>query len=186
MPKNFYERERVKSDQGKLNNLGFTLIELLVVISIIGFLATASMVVFNSVRLKARDTAVKQGVREFAKLMQFEYDETGSYANLQSCLWVPRSAPNCNSMFSGTYAVKAREICNNIAANAKEIWGSPGYKLLICNALNKSQKFSIMATLPTTSNRFICIGSSGVSDNAQYWMGLPTYSATPGGCYYNP
>ena len=39
----------------ELNKQGFTLIELLVVISIIGFLATASMVVFNNARMKARD-----------------------------------------------------------------------------------------------------------------------------------
>lgn len=35
---------------------GFTLIELLVVISIIGFLAVSSVVVFNIVRMNARDT----------------------------------------------------------------------------------------------------------------------------------
>lgn len=35
---------------------GFTLIELLVVISIIGFLTVASVVVFNIVRMNARDT----------------------------------------------------------------------------------------------------------------------------------
>ncbi len=38
------------------NKPGFTLIELLVVISIIGFLTVASVVVFNIVRMNARDT----------------------------------------------------------------------------------------------------------------------------------
>ena len=37
-------------------NKGFTLIELLVVISIVGFLTVASVVVFNIVRMNARDT----------------------------------------------------------------------------------------------------------------------------------
>ena len=77
--KNFYERERVKSDQGKLNNLGFTLIELLVVISIIGFLATASMVVFNSVRMKARDAKRIADLRQINSALQLYYDTNGTY-----------------------------------------------------------------------------------------------------------
>lgn len=38
------------------NTRGFTLIELLVVIAIIGFLAAASMIAYNTVKLKGRDT----------------------------------------------------------------------------------------------------------------------------------
>ena len=79
MPKNFYERERVKSGQGKLNNLGFTLIELLVVISIIGFLATASMVVFNSVRMKARDAKRLSDMKQIQSALELYYDSNGSY-----------------------------------------------------------------------------------------------------------
>ena len=82
MPKNFYERERVKSDQGKLNNLGFTLIELLVVISIIGFLATASMVVFNNVRKKARDGKRMSDISQFQTALELYYDENNSYPNI--------------------------------------------------------------------------------------------------------
>ena len=74
MPKNFYERERVKSDQGKLNNLGFTLIELLVVISIIGFLATASMVVLNSVRMKARDARRLADARQIQTAIEIYFN----------------------------------------------------------------------------------------------------------------
>ena len=73
------ERERVKSDQGKLNNFGFTLIELLVVISIIGFLATASMVVFNSVRMKARDAKRIADFKAVSMAMQLYYDKYGAY-----------------------------------------------------------------------------------------------------------
>ena len=77
--KNFYERERVKSDQGKLNNLGFTLIELLVVISIIGFLASASMVMFNSARIKARDVKRKSDLKQLSSAIQLYYDTNSSY-----------------------------------------------------------------------------------------------------------
>ena len=73
------ERERVKSDQGKLNNLGFTLIELLVVISIIGFLATAAMVAFNSARMKARDTKRKADLTQIRKALDLYFDQYGYY-----------------------------------------------------------------------------------------------------------
>ena len=73
------ERERVKSDQGKLNNLGFTLIELLVVISIIGFLATAAMVAFNSARMKARDTKRKADLTQIRKALEMLYVDQGTY-----------------------------------------------------------------------------------------------------------
>ena len=63
------ERERVKSDQGKLNNLGFTLIELLVVISIIGFLATSAIVLLNSARIKARDVRRKSDLNQVMKAL---------------------------------------------------------------------------------------------------------------------
>jgi len=69
------ERERVKSDQGKLNNLGFTLIELLVVISIIGFLATASMVVFNSARLKAKQARCRADLKQILTAIDVKRDE---------------------------------------------------------------------------------------------------------------
>ena len=155
------------------NQKGFTLIELLVVIAIIGILSSVVLASLNSARAKARDAAVRQGVREFEKLLQLEYSDTGSYAALQSCTWLPISAPNCDSMFSGTYRDQARNICNNIVANATPVWGSPGYSLLICNGVDNGQKYSIMATLGANNynnNYFFCSGSSGTTDNTTYWL----------------
>ncbi|OGF29861.1 hypothetical protein A3H09_02710 [Candidatus Falkowbacteria bacterium RIFCSPLOWO2_12_FULL_45_13] len=64
----------------KINKqFGFTLIELLVVISIIGFLATASMVVFNSVRIKARDTRRKADLTQIRKALDLYYDANSAY-----------------------------------------------------------------------------------------------------------
>lgn len=60
-------------------NRGFTLIELLVVISIIGFLATASMVVFNNVRMKARDTRRLSDIAQIKKSLELYYDSNNNY-----------------------------------------------------------------------------------------------------------
>ena len=58
-------------------NLGFTLIELLVVISIIGFLATASMVVLNSARVKARNVRRNSDITQLAKAFRLAADASG-------------------------------------------------------------------------------------------------------------
>ncbi len=182
-------------------NKGFTLIELLVVIAIISLLSSVILASLNSARSKAKDAAVRQGVKELAKLFELEYSDNGSYINLNtnSCsAWAPISASNCNSFFTGTYAVQARNICNNILSNAKkDLWGNPGYGLFICNGVDTSQKYAIMAALNGNSNSyFFCSGSSGTSDNAQYWASrldgtdvqrVPArWSELPVGCYYNP
>ncbi|MBI2459870.1 MAG: type II secretion system protein [Parcubacteria group bacterium] len=61
------------------NNRGFTLIELLVVISIIGFLATASMVMFNSVRMKARDAKRISDFKQIKTALELYYDANNNY-----------------------------------------------------------------------------------------------------------
>jgi prepilin-type N-terminal cleavage/methylation domain-containing protein len=175
---------------------GFTLIELLVVISIISLLSSIVLTTLGSARNKAKDVAVKQGVREFEKLLQLEYQETGDYSNLQSCAWIPVSAQNCDSMFAGSnYRVQAVNICNNILSNGnKEMWG--GYALFICNSIDAYSRYSIMASL--RNNKWFCAGNSGSSDNVYYWasrvdssnVSLDTTRSTwpdsPVGCTYNP
>jgi len=67
---------------------GFTLIELLVVISIIGFLSVASVVVFNIVRMNARD-AVRVGdiaTISRALAMYLNDSKTGYPASTGECL----------------------------------------------------------------------------------------------------
>lgn len=67
---------------------GFTLIELLVVISIIGFLTVASVVVFNIVRMNARD-AVRVGnvaTIKRALAMYLNDSTTGYPASTGECL----------------------------------------------------------------------------------------------------
>jgi prepilin-type N-terminal cleavage/methylation domain-containing protein len=60
-------------------SLGFTLIELLVVISVIGFLATASMVAFNSARKKARDAQRLADMKQIQTALELYFDNNGQY-----------------------------------------------------------------------------------------------------------
>lgn len=66
------KRERVKC---RRNKRGFTLIELLVVISIIGFLAAASVLAFNSARMKARDARRLADIRQLYTALEIYYDQ---------------------------------------------------------------------------------------------------------------
>jgi len=60
-------------------NLGFTLIELLVVISVIGFLASASIVALDNARMKARDDRRMSDIKQFQKAMDLYYDTNNIY-----------------------------------------------------------------------------------------------------------
>jgi len=57
----------------------FTLVELLVVIAIIGVLSTLSVIVFNNVRAKARDSRRLSDVKQIGMALELYYDDKGRY-----------------------------------------------------------------------------------------------------------
>jgi len=67
---------------------GFTLIELLVVISIIGFLTVASLVVFNIVRMQARDAVRVGNIATITRALAMYLNDsrTGYPASTGECL----------------------------------------------------------------------------------------------------
>lgn len=156
-------------------NRGFTLIELLVVIAIIGVLSSVVLASLNTARTRAKDAAVKTGVRQFVTLLQLEYTDTGSYEALQGYSW-DYTAANCNDSFTGTYAANARQICTNIVENAGAMYSGTN--------IDNRIMFSVFAPLPGSAAQgyYFCMGSSGaISVNgtgANGWM-------SPG-CHANP
>lgn len=163
---------------------GFTLIELMVVVTIIGAIIGVIIAGINEARNKAKISAITSSMKEFQKLLELEFSETGSYRNLQYSGASPFSAwmPNtpCDSSFAGNNALKAREVCKVIVSNSSaSIWGE-GWKFYSGNGVDLDGKYSMMASLP--NGQFLCIGSSGTSDKTPsqtaYWVGT--------GCYSNP
>ena len=163
------------------NKKGFTLIELLVVISIISLLASIVMTTLSGARAKAKDAVVKQGLVEFAKLLEFEYNDTGSYQGLQSGVWVPGTSgfATCVDALSSTstYLGQARNICTNIVLNAMK--SSSGDAFLSWNNVSLDTTYSVMARL--NNGNFFCVGKTGNSETAWY-----SGSPPPRGCPFNP
>jgi prepilin-type N-terminal cleavage/methylation domain-containing protein len=164
----------------KHTGAGFTLIELLVVISIIGILSSVVLSSLNTARNKARDAAIKQGVAQLATLMELNYNEYGSYCQLQFG-WITAEGKTCTdpTLFSGNYAAKARQICANIHSNAADNgWGNPGtYRIYSNTSTGCASTYSFMIFL--NNLKWYCAGSSG--SKGEY----ADYTSQPG-CYNSP
>lgn len=156
-----------------MKNKGFTLVELLVVISIISLLSSVVLGSLRTARDRAKDAAIKQDVQQMVRLMALNYDDYGSYSQLQS-YW-DYSVNDCNDSFSGNYAVKMREICKHIIST-----GSGGIHTGTEFGINT--QFSILVHLPG-SGQYYCAGSSGANSDK-----TPSVYAmwTGPGCYSNP
>lgn len=63
---------------------GFTLVELLIVIVVIGILAAITLVAYNGVQAKARDSNRQSGISDIVKALELYYIDNGSYP-LSSC-----------------------------------------------------------------------------------------------------
>jgi prepilin-type N-terminal cleavage/methylation domain-containing protein len=159
---------------------GFTLIELLVVIAIIGVLSAIVLASLSTARTKGADSAIKASVLQFRTLMEFEYSDSGSYANLNKD-WVAADGtqPLCqNRGYAGNYAAKAVDICKSIV-NATNKVGSLFYTGVNTAGFSNSRDYSIMARL--SSGLYFCVGSSGRTTDQETgasWLGT--------GCYGNP
>ncbi len=97
------------------NRKGFTLIELLVVISIIGFLTVSSVVVFNIVRMNARDAVRAGNIATISRaLAMYLNDSTTGY---------PASTGQCLQQSSGVGAeLKASKVL--LAVPLDPLWPS--------------------------------------------------------------
>jgi len=75
-------------------NRGFTIVELLIVIVVIAILAAISIVAYNGMQQRARDTQRLQDVKTIAKALELYYIENGVY---------PSSSCSSNCKINGSW-----------------------------------------------------------------------------------
>ena len=171
--------------RSRKNYQGFTLIELLVVVAIISLLSSIVMASLNSARNKAKDAAVKEGVHQMASVMAMNYNDYGSYCQLQYG-WASQDGA-CDVAFSGIYAPQARQICSSMYNNAAGGYlGSPTFYKIYFNSIfggvtGCATSYSIMVLL--NDGNWYCSGSSGAKGEYAYYGDPP--NSNPG-CYANP
>jgi prepilin-type N-terminal cleavage/methylation domain-containing protein len=157
---------------------GFTLIELLVVISIISLLSSVVLSSLRTARMRAKDTAIKTQLNQMATLINLHFNDAGSFTALQPG-WVD-ALSDCDSMFSGNYVNKAREICRVVYTNSKlnTAWANNFY---FGNSTSNSTHWSLNVYL--NNDMWYCVGSSGRRgeyDTTGFFTDLDA------GCYTNP
>jgi prepilin-type N-terminal cleavage/methylation domain-containing protein len=89
------------------NSKGFTIVELLIVIVVIGILAAITIVAYNGVQQRARNTQVNAGVDTYYKALRSYHAVNGSYPTTAGCLGDGYPAGRCWEGDSGTFDVNA-------------------------------------------------------------------------------
>ena len=177
-----------KKSLSRAKSSGFTLIELLVVVAIIGLLASVVLASTNSARNKAKDADIKEEVAQFATLLNLNYNDYGSYCNLSAGFI--NSVGACNTLFTGTYASQAQQICNNIYNNANAAT-DPTIRLEVGAStsspwvLDCATKYSLMVSL--NNGKWFCAGSRGIKgEYTNYSNYNDAHDFVTPGCYTQP
>ncbi len=82
---------------------GFTIVELLIVIVVIGILAAISIVAYNGIQQRARNTQVITGVETYNKALRSYHAINSAYPTAGGCLGAGYPADQCWQGDSGTH-----------------------------------------------------------------------------------
>lgn len=91
----------------KQTEKGFTIVELLIVIVIIGILAAITIVAYNGIQQRARNTQVIAGVEMYKKALMQYSAVNSAYPATAGCLGANYPSDQCWEGDSGTYFVNS-------------------------------------------------------------------------------
>jgi prepilin-type N-terminal cleavage/methylation domain-containing protein len=164
------------------HNKGFTLIELLVVISIIALLSSVVMAALGNARVKARDSAKIQALKQFQNALQLYSSDNGGFPGgwIDNGVWTgyPAGAKAWSSYISSIdpaikyYALNAANNSTNCTAT-----GCPTYWL----AVVLESRDNLVLQSKADFNQILGAASFvGANDTCYYGGG---WNVTPHLCY---
>lgn len=93
--------------RGQKQTTGFTIVELLIVIVVIAILAAISVVAYNGIQQRARNSQTLAGVRAYEKALKLYYADNGAYPAVTACLGANYPSNQCWTGPNGTYQTNA-------------------------------------------------------------------------------
>jgi prepilin-type N-terminal cleavage/methylation domain-containing protein len=97
----------LKSTSTKDNRRGFTIVELLIVIVVIGILAAITIVAYNGIQQRARNSQVVAGVNAYAKALMSYSTINSTYPANSGCLGDNYPSNQCWTGVDGTFSTDA-------------------------------------------------------------------------------
>jgi prepilin-type N-terminal cleavage/methylation domain-containing protein len=96
-----------KRENMNKNQKGFTIVELLIVIVVIGVLAAITIVAYNGIQQRSRNTQVIAGTQAYYKALRSYEAVNSSYPTQDGCLGANYPGNQCWQGDSGTFSVNA-------------------------------------------------------------------------------
>lgn len=101
----------------KQKRQGFTIVELLIVIVVIGILAAITIVAYNGVQQRARDTKRKQDIEVIAKSLELYYIDNGKYPTSSGSTSINVSWSTTADASWANLAAQLKPYANNLPAD---------------------------------------------------------------------
>jgi len=87
----------------KQTSKGFTIVELLIVIVVIAILATISIIAYNGMQAKARDTSRSNTLTSVKKALEYYYTQNDKYPTVSGCVDAGCNVTNLRPTLVPTY-----------------------------------------------------------------------------------
>ena len=151
---------------------GFTIVELLIVIVVIGILAAITIVAFNGVQQRARDTQRRQNLNDLAQVISTYNLDNNSYvtsgggaANGQG--WVNGGSPTIPKVLADAGLLASATAIRDPRCLAGELSGCSGYLKVNCGSpATRSVLMARLESLPTGQAAPAALTGC---DNTSYW-----------------
>ena len=151
---------------------GFTIVELLIVIVVIAILAAITIVAFNGVQQRARDSQRKQNIAELAKLISMYNVDNGNYittgggaGNGQG--WVNGGATTIPRVLSNAGLIPNSSNLRDPNCTGSELSGCSGYLKINCGS--PATRTILLARLESQPSGQALPAALTGCDNTGYW-----------------